>query len=523
MKKEHKMKTKPLFTLALSLLMAVALAAPVHAADQSIFELGAAEAKQTSKDFKDFKPAPSKIKTNFGTLKFTGGAYPTKATVQKVYDELDLQRATQLYLDLFPALSVHGILKAQVRDFGHRSSSDICITPQKMNSTPLFLTGNTDSIYAWMTLDLKAEGPTVMEIPPNVMGPLDSAYFRFVVDFGATGPDKGKGGKYLILPPDYEGDVPEGYFVARSSSYRNWGLVRANTDIVGTGDKAMQFYRDNLKVYPLKTGPRKGRYMDCGHMPGNSLVPEDASAFRWLHEIVSYEPADLFNKEQLGRLASLGIEKGKPFKPDARMQGIFEQAAKQAVAMSRVITFASRDPEEKLYKGMSWGTPFLGGSSEFEKNGYRNLEARTLYHYNAIVVTPAMAAPMPEGKGSKYSSTYVDANGDYLDGSKTYKLRVPPNVPVREFWSITVYDPATRSQLQTSQPLPSISSQQNPPANKDGSVDIYFAPKQPKGVAKENWIQTVAGKGFFPFYRFYGPLKAYNDQTWRPVEIELVK
>jgi hypothetical protein len=157
------------------------------------------------------------------------------------------------------------------------------------------------------------------------------------------------------------------------------------------------------------------------------------------------------------------------------------------------------------------------------KNGYRNLDARTLYHYNAIVVTPAMAAPMPEGKGSKYSSTYVDENGDYLDGSKTYRLRVPPNVPVREFWSITVYDPATRSQLQTSQPLPSISSQQNPPANADGSVDIYFAPEKPDGVAKENWIQTVAGKGFFPFYRFYGPLKAFNDQTWKPVEIELVK
>ncbi len=137
-------------------------------------------------------------------------------------------------------------------------------------------------------------------------------------------------------------------------------------------------------------------------MPANSLVPEDATAFEWLHEIVSYEPADLFNKEQLGRLASLGIEKGKPFNPDARMKRIFEQAAKQAVAMARTITFASRDPDAKLYPGMSWETPFIGGSSEFEKDGYRNLDARTLYHYNAIVITPAMAAPMPEGRGSKY-------------------------------------------------------------------------------------------------------------------------
>jgi hypothetical protein len=298
------MKTKSLLAMTAIGLTTVALAASAQAQqDKSIFELGAAEAKQTSKDFKVFKPAPEKIKTNFGTLEFTGSAYPTPETVQKVYEELDRQRATQLYLDLFPALSVHGILKAQVRDFGHRNSSDICITPKKMNPNPLFLTGNTDSIYAWMTLDLKAEGPTVMEIPPNVMGPLDSAYFRFVVDFGATGPDKGKGGKYLILPPDYEGPVPDGYFVARSTSYRNWGLLRANTDVICTGDKAFDYYRKNLKVYPLKTGPRKGNYIDCGHMRGNSLVPEDASAFEWLHEIVSYEPSDLFDKEQLGRLA----------------------------------------------------------------------------------------------------------------------------------------------------------------------------------------------------------------------------
>jgi len=517
------MKTKTLITLAATALIAVALAAPVQTQqERSIFELGSADDPQTAEDFKS---APASIETNFGTLEFTGGGYPTPETVDRVYDELDLQRATQLYLDLFPALSVYSILKGQVRDLGVRSSSDILITPEKMNSTPLWLTGNTDSIYAWMTLDLKADGPTVMEIPANVMGPLDDAYFRFVVDFGATGPDRGEGGKYLILPPDYEGEVPEGYFVARSPSYRNWALLRANTDVIGTGETAFAYYRDNLKIYPLATGPREGRYIDAGHMPANTLVPESITAFEWLHEIISYEPADLFNKEQLGRLASLGIEKGRPFNPDARMQRILDQAAKQAVAMARVITFASRDPGARLYEGLSWETPFVGGSSEFEQRGYRNLDARTLFHYNAIVITPAMAAPMPEGRGSKYSSTYVDSNGDYLDGGKTYRLHVPPDVPVREFWSVTLYDPATRSQLQTSQrqPFPSISSQQNPPPNADGSVDIYFAPEQPEGVAEANWIQTVPGKGFFPFYRFYGPLRAFTEKTWRPVEVELIR
>ena len=251
--------------------------------DKTIFELGAAEAKQTSKDF---KPTPTKIKTDFGTLKFTGGGYPTKETAQKVWDQMDLQRATQAYYDFIPALSMHGILKSQVRDYGARSSSDVLVFADRMNSEPLWLTGNVDSIYAMLTIDMKKDGPLVIEVPPGVMGPLDDAYFRFVVDFGATGPDKGKGGKYLLLPPGYDGPVPEGYFVARSTSYRLWGLLRANP---GKGEKAMNYYRQ-LKVYPLDQPGRKGRYTNVSGLPLNSLAPEGIEAFQWLHEIIEHEP-----------------------------------------------------------------------------------------------------------------------------------------------------------------------------------------------------------------------------------------
>jgi len=502
MKAKHKITA----TMALSCLMAAIVAVPASAqSTKSIFEIK--DAKQTAKDF---KPAPSKIETNFGTLEFTGG-YPTPETVKKVYDELDLQRATQAYLDFIPALSHYAILQSQVRDYGVRSSSDILVYADKMNSTPLWLTGNTDSIYALLTLDLKVDGPTVIEIPPGVMGPIDDAYFKFVVDFGATGPDKGKGGKYLVLPPGYEGDVPDGYFVAKATSYRLWPMMRANAALVGSGKKALDFYRQ-LKVYPLASGPREGRYINASGMAGNAIAPEDATAFKWLHEIINYEPANLFNKEQLGRLASLGIEKGKPFLPDARMKKILEQGARQGVAMARTITFASRDPDVRLYPDMSWETPFIGVSSEFEKNGYRNLDARMLYHYNAIVITPAMAAKMPEGVGSQYASTYVDSKGKYLDGSNTYKLHVPANVPVKAFWSVTVYDPVTRSQLQTGQAYPSVNGQKNPQANADGSVDIYFAAKKPKGVSEKNWVQTVPGNGFF-----------LDDRVEALVEAEVVR
>jgi len=515
------MKTKILVALTITGLMAASLLAPAYALeDKSIFELGAAQAKQTSKDF---KPAPAKLKTNFGTLEFTGGGYPTADTVQKVYDEMDLQRATQAYMDLYPALSQYGLLLGQVRDYGVKSSSDVMVFADKMNSTPLWLTGNTDIIYALLALDLKKDGPTVIEIPAGVIGPIDDAYFKFVADFGATGADKGKGGKYLVLPPGYNGKVPKGYFVVKAPTYRIWPMMRANAALVGTGDKALDFYRQHIKVYPLATGPKESRIINASGMAGNSLVPEDGTAFDWLNEIVQYEPADLFSKEQLGRLASLGIEKGKSFKPDARMMRILDQGAKQGIAMARAIAYASRDPEARLYPDRQWETPFVGGSSVFEKNGYRNIDARTLFHFTAVVVTPAMAAKMPEGVGSQYAASFRDVDDNYLDGSKTYKLRVPPNVPVKDFWSLVAYDPATRSQLQTGQPYPTVGSQRGPVMNADGSVDVYFSATKPKDVSEKNWIQTNPDKGFFVYYRFYGPLKAYTDKTWKPDDLVLVK
>jgi len=465
----------------------------------------------------DFVPAPAHIETNFGTLEFEGGGFPTSDTVEKVFDELDLQRATQAYLDFYPALSLLAMLKGQVANYGVRSCSDIIVFADKMDSTPLWLTGNTDSIYALVTLDLKEDGPTVIEIPPGVLGPADDAYFKYIMDFGPTGPDQGQGGKYLMLPPGYDAEVPDGYFVVESPTNRVWPMMRADAALVGTGDEALAFYRDHLKVYPLAKGHSDGQYINGSGLAGNQLAREDMEAFEWLADIVEHEPADIFDKEQLGRLASLGIEKGKPFAPDDRMQRIFAQAARQGVAMARTIAFANRDPEVKVYPDRNWETLFIGGSSEFERNGYRNIDARTLFHFTAVVVTPAMAAKM-EGKGSQYLAAYRDTTGAYLDGAKNYQLSMPANVPVKDFWSVTLYDPATRSQLQTDQGYPSVNSQKNPDTNADGSIDIYFGPTAPAGK-ENNWVQTVPGKGWFTLFRFYGPLAPYFDKTWIPDDI----
>ena len=516
------MKLNQLLGLAITGIVSLSLltAIPSAVAAKSIFEMAGSEAKYTPGDF---KPAPDKMKTRFGTLEFPGG-YPTEETLQRTYDELDRQRATQLYLDMYPALSAHGLLKGWVRDYGIHDISDIVVTANRLDSNALILTGNTESLYSFFVLDLKANGPIVFEVPVGVMGPIDDHNFLFLADVGPTGQDKGKGGKYLILPPDYEGDVPDGYFVVRSPTYLAFSFLRANAEIVGFGDKALKFYRENTKVYPLKTGPRKPRVMNGTGVASNTLVPEDASAFKWMHEIISYEPAEAFGKELLGKLASIGIEKGKPFAPDARMQKIFTTAAEEGIAMSRAIAFDSRDENAKVYPNRQWESPYITNNSTFYQNDYINLGARTAFHFTADGITPAMAAQMPEGKGSRYQTTYKDSKGRPLDGNKTYKLNVLPKVPVAMFWAVTVYDPWTRCEIQ-SQPYPSISSQQKPAptTNADGSIDIYFSVKKPADVSDANWVKTIPDQGFFVYMRYYGPLNAFNNKTWIPNDVELVK
>ncbi len=508
---------KLITTLAIAGLSA--LTGPAYS-QQDFFEQAASEPKYLPGEF---KPAPEAINARFGTLEFPGG-YPTEETVSKVYEELDLQRATQLYLEMYPALSAHGLMKGWVRDYGFTDSSTIAVSADRLDSVPLILTGNTESLYSLMVMDLKKTGPLVFQVPPGVMGPIDDHNFLFVADVGPTGQDQGKGGKYLLLPPDYKGEVPEGYFVARSKTYMNFSFLRANAEVVGTGEKALKFYRDNARIYPLNSEPRAPTVMNITGVPSNTLVPENAEAFEWMHEIINYEPAEAFGKELLGQLASLGIENGKPFEPDARMQKIFSQAAAEGVAMSRVIAFDSRDPNAKVYPNRQWESPYITNNSTFYQNDYINLGARTAFHFTADGITPAMAAQMPEGQGSRYQTTYKDSEGRPLDGNKTYKLHMLPNVPVALFWAVTLYDPWTRSELQ-SQPYPSISSQQDPPpkTNKDGSIDIYFSTVKPDGIADENWVRTLPDQGFFTYIRYYGPLNAFNDKTWVPNDVELVQ
>jgi len=468
---------------------------------------------------------PDKVKTRIGTLEFFDGI-PTKKTSTLLHDNLAFMRGVETFLNGIPATSLEG-LRLGMESLGAKNSNQAVIFDQLMDSNPLFLTGNTDTVYCCVFLDLKKDGPTVIEIPPKTgPGTVNDAFFRFVIDTGPPGPDKGKGGKYLILPPGYKGDVPEGYFNAKSTSWVNLLILRGFL-VDGKPDFSSKLFREGLKVYPLvkASNPPKMEFINGSKKPFNTIHANNYEFFEELHPVINREPIAMLDPELRGLFSAIGIQKGKPFAPDARMKKLLTEAAAVGNATSRAIFWDTRDQSSFLYKNSYWKMGFLGGSWEYLKDkgmGGRYLDARTHFYYFATVNTPAMAMKLI-GKGSQYAWGYLDSKGNYLDGGKTYKLNLPKDPPAEEFISVVVYDSQTRSELQTSQPFPSKNNKRDKMiVNKDGSIDMYFGPKAPKGK-EANWIQTVPGKGWFCLLRLYSPTKAWYDKTWRPGEIELVK
>lgn len=454
---------------------------------------------------------------NLDELKFTGG-YPTAETIQKLYDQLDLQRAAQAYLDFMPAMSMQAFLDAHPRDYGVSETGGmvVYVEPGEGKAEAIGLTYNTESIYASLSLDLKQTGPAVIEVPPQVLGIINDGFMRYIADMGNAGPDQGRGGKYLLLPPGYEGETPEGYFVFRSSTFRNWVMVRGFEQVTGRGEAALAYYEKNFKIYPLGEGVHQPGVVSASFKGSDTTHPRDLRYFDLLDKMVQYEPLSAFTPEELGLLKALGIQKGTDFQPDERMRGILLDGVRLGDGMARAIAFANRDPQARVYPDRHWERVFIGGY-KFERNGARLLDARTLFHYTAIVVTPAMEVQRV-GIGSQYLVTYKDASGDYLDGSRNYLLRLPAGIPARDFWSVTVYDAETRSLLQNGQSKPSLSTYDQPDENAYSSVDIYFGPSAPVGKEK-NWVKTLPGQGWFTIIRFYGPLEPFFDQTWKPDDI----
>jgi hypothetical protein len=461
---------------------------------------------------------PDKVETKLlGNLDFIDGR-PKEETTNKLYDFIDVSRGVSAFLNGMPAASVYAFLEG-LKGVGVEPG-DLAITEELLDARGIWLTPNSTTMYMAFEIDVK-DGPIVVEVPPAVLGPVDDAYFRWITDIGFTGPDKGKGGKYLFVHRDYEGKIPDGYFVAKSPTFRNLCFFRAfvkNGDLKGTA----KMIKPKFRLYPLSKAdnPPEQKFHNLSGKKMNTVHANDFGIFEELNAVIQYEPGDAFNPELVGQLASIGIKKGIPFKPDARMKKLLTEAAAIGNGTARAICFAPRKKSVYFYDDRQWNSPFAGMSHEFYNNGERVLDDRIFFHYMATGITPAMAAPKV-GKGSAYAFTATDSNGLYLDGGKTYKVTLPSPVPVNRFWSFMVYSTQHRSMLETDQKLAGLDSN-NPSVkpNEDGSYTIWFGPKAPKGH-EENWIQTMPDKGYCVLLRLYGPLEGWFDKTWKPGDFEL--
>jgi hypothetical protein len=516
---------------------------------------------QVSQDTLESLSTPDKVETSIGTLEFKDGA-PSVETAEKVYDALAFTRALNAYNNSFRGASALAIKKG-LQSIGLQSG-DVGITSELLDANSLFLTANADTVYYMAWIDL-SDGPVVIEQPPEGLGTINDMWFSWVIDAGKPGPDRGLGGKYLIVGPGYEGPLPEGgYFIAHSKTNNVLYAMRSFLADGKDPKPAVENIKKNLKIYPYEPGSygtsiaealdgkvRLGgapkipetKFIEISGKSFNTIPPSDYGFFELINENVQEEPAISYDVELAGQLAAIGIVHGKEFKPDARMKKILSDAAAVGNATGRALNwrYALAHPDWAYYPDSHWGNMLFEGGAFFETpppayegngmfkpyppTGARTLDSRAAFYYAYTLDSPGMIMRIP-GVGSQYLMGFLDADGNPFDGAKTYKVTLPKDIPAAAFWSLTLYDNQTRSMLQTPQKYPRAGSQSYPsPAAEtadDGSTTVYFAPEQPDGVARGNWIQTDPKKGWFTILRLYSPLPSFFDKTWRPSEIELV-
>ncbi|MGH6761333.1 MAG: DUF1254 domain-containing protein [Phyllobacterium sp.] len=502
---------------------------------------------------------PDVVETSRGTFEFKDGV-PTEATAQALYDQLDFTYAYRAFMDTMRGVSIRA-LRRGMEDMGVKKN-EVMVFTELMDAKSLFLTPNADTIYVMGWLDL-SEGPVVVESPPEFLGIVQDAWFNWVTDMGSPGPDRGLGGKYLIVPPGYAGDLPDGgYFIAHaktngilwfgrsflkdhSDPKPSVDVIKAHTKVYpfvpgGVGTSIASFLAGTARLGKITEPPATVFHEGSGKVM-NTLPPNDWSYFELLNQVVQSEPTTALDVELMGPIAALGIVKGKPFAPDERMKKIMTDAVAVANAASRNVFINPRNPDWFYYEDSSWFNMLFESGFEFETpipeitaegvkpfppTGYRQMDARTAFFYGVTGITPAMAMRLT-GVGSQYLITARDADKNYFDGSKTYKVTLPKGIPQANFWSLTVYDNMTRSMLDTPQRYPRAGSQSYPSpaaeADADGSTTIYFSPTQPDGVGRGNWIQTMPEKGWFVCLRLYSPLEPFFDKSWRISEIERVE
>ncbi|MGH6897135.1 MAG: DUF1254 domain-containing protein [Geminicoccaceae bacterium] len=452
-----------------------------------------------------------------------GGNWLDPQEAEGLRDELFYQRAIHAYMTMLPALNVIGMRDGSEAAFG-AGYNVLPIWKDRMDSRAWVPTPNADVVYSMSYLDLKETGPLVVAAPPNVIGMFTDFFQRTITDVGAIGPDRARGGLYLLLPPGYDGEVPKGYFTFESPTYNVFLFFRT---IMKKGEDGPDpapavALAEQTRVYPLWAMEKDVKPMEFPNGSGkrvNMMYPTDHTYWTKLKELVDYEPVSAIDPVLRGVLASIGIIKGQPFEPTEKQQELLQKAVETAPKMIMAARQLGRpDERTRYYEDRQYENTWAGATAGWLQDGYLDIDQRASYFQVAYASAPAMVM-RTIGAGSKYPFTIRDADGDFLNGSNSYRLHLPPDPPAALFWAVTAYNVTDGTMPETPQLLPSINGFNEVATNNDGSIDLWFGPEKPADVPESNWIQTVAGRNFLVALRLYGTGVEFFDQTWKPDDI----
>jgi hypothetical protein len=455
------------------------------------------------------------------------GNWLPQEEAEALRDELYYQRAVHAYMTMLPALNVIGMRDGSEAEFG-AGYNVLPIWKDRMDSRAWVPTPNADVIYSMSYLDLKETGPLVIAAPPNVIGMFTDFFQRTISDVGAIGPDRARGGLYLLLPPNYDGEIPKGYFTFESPTYNVFlffrTIMKKGKD--GADPAPAVELAERTRIYPLWAMEKDVKPMEFPNGSGkrvNMMYPVDNSYWTKLKEFVDYEPVSAIDPELRGDLASIGIIKGQPFEPTEKQKELLQKAVETAPKMILALRQLGRpDGRNLYYKDRQYENVWGGATSEWLQDSYLDVNQRATYFQVAYSSAPAMVMRTLNA-GSKYPVAMRDADGNFLNGSNTYKLHLPADPPAALFWAVTAYNITDGTMPETPQLLPSVNGLGKVATNSDGSINLWFGPQKPTDAPESNWIQTVDGRNFLVALRLYGTGVEFFDQTWKPDDVVKVK
>lgn len=468
-------------------------------------------------------------------LPFEGG-YPTAETRRTLDEELFFQRATQTYLWALPAVNMYA-MKVGLEKVSGTGYNVMSVPEQRLKPRTVITTPNSDVIYGLTFADLSVTGPLVIDAPPHLQALMDDFWHRplvgptinghtFLGDLGIPGPDRGEGGKYLIVPEDYSGEVDtDEYFVFTCPTNGLFifarGFFTSNEDL-SPGVASVE----SLTVYPLEGNREPMRFEHISDTPSNALVPSGAAYFDLLDEFIQSERIDTVDPYMHGILEAVGIAKGVEFTPTARQRELLDHAATTGWKMAKNIAANYDERANALWwDDRHWVAHVLTEPDDFmhtlldeqwrrRTTGHTHVDAKAHMFINHYSISTGMMTSVV-GMGAKYGDAYKDSDGNYLRGEATYQLDMPPDAPANLFWSVTVYDAETAAGVDAEgQEYPSLNSMNDLAVNDDGSVTFYIGPERPDGAP--NWLKTVPGRGWFSLFRFYGPKQEFFDRKYKP-------